>query len=92
MMMEGAEEFEDIDPSRDLDEMQHSLATFALAEGATFVYVFDFGDNWEHGCTVLRTNVDPIKEAGIVPSEIVPVFGWGTIPDQYGRLSMDEDP
>jgi len=23
--------------------------------------------------------------------EITPVFGWGTIPDQYGRIAPDAD-
>jgi hypothetical protein len=27
-------------------------------------YVFDFGDSWEHRCTVLRCKVDPMKESG----------------------------
>lgn len=89
MMMEGADEFEEIDPARHLDELAHSLGSLGLRAGATFIYVFDLGDNWEHGCTVLRTDVDPIEESGIIPSDIVPIFGWGTIPDQYGRLSLD---
>lgn len=91
MMMEGADEFEEIDPARHLDELTHSLGSVGLRAGATFIYVFDFGDNWEHGCTVLRTDVDPIQESGIAPSDIVPVFGWGTIPDQDGRMSLDDD-
>ena len=90
IMMDGADEFEEIDPLRDLDELSHSLGSVGLRQGATFTYVFDFGDNWEHGCTVLRTDVDPTEECGTVPSEIVPIFGWGMIPDQYGRLSFDE--
>jgi hypothetical protein len=48
-------------------------------------------DDWEHGCTVLRSDVDPEEEVGTAPSEILPVFGWGTIPDQYGRLSLDDE-
>lgn len=35
--------------------------------------------------------VDPVEEYGELPSEIVPIFCWGTIPDQYGRVSLDED-
>ncbi len=91
IVMEDADEFEEIDPAHHLDERAHSLASQDLRVGATFVYVFDFGDDWEHGCTVLRTDVDPEEEAGIVPSQILPIFGWGTIPDQYGRLSLDDD-
>ena len=91
IMMEGADEFEEIDPVRHLDELAHSLSSVGLRHGETFTYVFDLGDDWEHGCTVLRTGVDPEEEAGTVPSEILPIFGWGTIPDQYGRLSLDDD-
>lgn len=89
--MEGADEFEEFDPARHLDELAHSLSSVGLRAGETFTYVFDFGDNWEHACTVLRTDVDPVEEWGTVPSEIVAIFGWGTIPDQYGRLSLDDD-
>jgi hypothetical protein len=88
IMMEAADE---IDPARDLDELTHSLGSLGLRVGDTFVYVFDFGDHWEHGCTLLRSGVDPMEELGIVPSEILPIFGWGTIPDQYGRLTLDAD-
>jgi hypothetical protein len=91
IMMDGADEFEEIDPARQLDEIGHTLSSVGLRVGDTFVYVFDFGDDWEHGCTVLRADVDPEEEAGIVPSEILPIFGWGTIPDQYGRLSLNDD-
>lgn len=89
VMMEGADEFEEIDPARHLDELAHSLASVGLPVGETFTYVFDFGDNWEHGCTVLRSDVDPVEECGEVPPKILPIFGWGMIPDQYGRLSPD---
>jgi hypothetical protein len=90
LMMDGADEFEELDPACDLDELSQSLSSLGLSRGETFTYVFDFGDNWEHRCTVLRTDVDPVEECGIVPSEIIPIFGWGTIPDQYGRPSLDE--
>ena len=90
VVMEDADEFEDA-PADQLDERVHSLSSVGLRLGDTFVYVFDLGDDWEHGCTVLRTDVDRKREAGIVPSEILPIFGWGTIPDQYGRLSLDDD-
>lgn len=62
-----------------------------MREGDTFVYVFDFGDQWEHGCTVMRAEVGAVQEWGDVGREIVPIFGWGTIPDQYARESLDDD-
>ena len=76
VMAAEADDPEEIDPARDLDERAHSLSSLGLHAGDRFVYVFDFGDNWEHGCTVLRTDIDPVEECGTVPSEIVSVFGW----------------
>lgn len=32
-----------------------------------------------------------MKESGAESSEIVPVFGWGAIPDQYGRATFEQD-
>ncbi len=79
------------DDAAGLDERKIPLQQAGLRPGDTFEYVFDFGDSWEHRCTVLRRDVDPAKESGASPSEIVPVFGWGTIPDQYGRTTIDQD-
>jgi hypothetical protein len=91
IVLHEADEFEQIAKADDLDERAYSLSSIGLSSGDTFIYVFDLGDDWEHRCAVLRTDVDPEEEAGIVPSEILPIFGWGTIPDQYGRLSPDDD-
>lgn len=78
------------DDVTDLDEQKINLQQAGLRRGDTFEYVFDFGDSWEHRCTILRWKVDPMKESGVPSSEIVPVFGWGTIPDQYGRTTPDD--
>jgi hypothetical protein len=75
----------------DLDETVETVASLDLTAGRSFEYVFDLGAGWEHRCMVLRESVDPLAELGIVPIEIVAVFGWGTIPDQYGRLAPDSD-
>ena len=68
----------------------------ALRKGEPFTYVFDLGDDWKHNCLVLRTNLDPHEEAGIIPGTPVPIWGWGWIPDQYGRRwdgdSGEDDP
>ena len=53
--------------------------------GTEFRYVFDLGDHWVHRCTVAPRKVDPLDELGVVPDRPLPSFGWGTIPDQYGR-------
>jgi hypothetical protein len=75
----------------ELDEAIETLATAGLKDGDTFEYVFDLGDSWEHDCTVLRTNVDLRTALGAVPRDIVPAFGWGAVPDQYGRIGPDRD-
>jgi hypothetical protein len=48
-----------------------------------FSYVFD------HRCRVQEAKVDPIEAYGVVPSGPAPIWGWGSIPDQYGRRSRD---
>jgi hypothetical protein len=62
-----------------------------LSPGEQFAYVFDLGDNWQHLCTVEAERVDPLEELGILPDRPLPRWGWGTIPDQYGRRWNDDD-
>lgn len=62
-----------------------------LRTGSTFRYVFDLGEMWEHACEVERDDVDPLAEYGEEPDLPVPVFGWGSIPDQYGRDREDDE-
>jgi hypothetical protein len=57
-----------------------------------FRYVFDLGDDWRHRCRALPEKVDPRElYPGPLPRLPVPVWGWGWIPDQYGRVSATED-
>ena len=77
------------EPGTALDEETTKLTR--LAEREQFVYVFDFGDGWHHLCTVGEQKIDPLDELGIVPSEPLAYFGWGDIPDQYGRRFDDDD-
>jgi hypothetical protein len=60
-----------------------------LKPGAEFDYVFDLGDNWRHRCRIEPGKVDPVDAYGVVPLAPVAVWGWGSIPDQYGRRSRD---
>lgn len=62
-----------------------------LQRGERFVYVFDFGDDWTHLCTVGDERVDPLEVLGIVPRVPLPYWGWGDIPDQYRRLWDGDD-
>ncbi len=59
--------------------------------GDEFEYTFDLGDNWTHHCAVDREKVDPLSEYGAIPPTPVPIWGWGSIPDQYGRESLGDD-
>ncbi len=58
-----------------------------LSDGDRFGYVFDFGDQWTHQCVVEGPADRP------APAERQPVitWGWGSLPDQYGRRWADDD-
>ncbi len=62
-----------------------------LSPGERFLYEFDFGDSWMHVCTVGEERIDPGETLGIVPAKPLPYWGWGAIPDQYGRRWEDDD-
>jgi len=49
------------------------------------------GDDWTHRCVVDTAKVDPLEVLGIRPQVPLPFWGWGTIPDQYGRRVDDDD-
>jgi hypothetical protein len=67
-----------------------------LTRGEQFLYVFDLGDDWTHLCTVADQRVDPLDVYGITPARPAAYFGWGDIPDPYGRRHLgdtaDDDP
>ena len=62
-----------------------------LKPGERFVYVFDFGDDWSHLCTAGTSAINPFETLGIIPDRPLPYFGWGAIPDQYGRVWSADD-
>ena len=62
-----------------------------LKAGDQFAYEFDFGDGWTHLGTVVEAGLDPLDTLGLVPEAPLPYFGWGNIPDQYGRAWADWD-
>jgi hypothetical protein len=84
----GQPEFDDFDEGY-LDGGATNLSTLSLGE--QFVYEFDFGDGWTHLCQVASERIDPESELGIVPRFPLPYWGWGTIPDQYGRRWIDDE-
>lgn len=71
----------------ELEWIDHSTVKVlrAVRPGDRFSYTFDLGDNWRHRCEVLAEKVDPLEAYGIVPEQPVAIWGWGWIPDQYGR-------
>ncbi|MBT1003883.1 UPF0158 family protein [Paenarthrobacter sp. DKR-5] len=62
-----------------------------LEPGAEFQFTFDLGDAWTHRCVVGEVKVDPLEVLGIRPDVPLPYWGWGTIPDQYGRRWATDD-
>jgi hypothetical protein len=72
-----------------LDETQEKVSR--LQSSQQFIYVFDLGDDWAHLCTVVEAGIDPLDVLGVVPNAPLPFFGWGSIPDQYGRAWAKED-
>jgi Plasmid pRiA4b ORF-3-like protein len=81
------EDWEESGPAA--DDRKAKLSRLQLGE--RFVYVFDFGDDWTHLCTVGDGRVDPLQVLGIVPRVPLPYWGWGDIPDQYRRQWDGDD-
>jgi hypothetical protein len=44
-----------------------------------------------HLCTVAPARIDPLQAVGIAPDTPQPYWGWGAIPDQYGRTFDGDD-
>lgn len=63
----------------------------ALSPGDEFQFTFDLGDNWVHRCVVEEEKVDPVDVLGLRPNRPLACWGWGSIPDQYGRRFADDD-
>jgi len=82
------------DPEWDAEESvvdERILKISRLKPGEQFVYVFDFGDDWSHLCTAGKSPINPLETVGIIPDKPLPYFGWGAIPDQYGRTWSADD-
>ena len=90
---ETAEELEDMPDERlgvPYLVLERTKVVSRLAPGEEFKYVFDLGDDWTHACRVENEKVDPREEYGGAPDRPVPIWGWGSIPDQYGRRWADD--
>jgi hypothetical protein len=73
------------------EDLTSTMVMDTVRPGEHFRYVFDLGDQWTHRCTVAEDLIDPREEYGIVPASPVAFWGWGDIPDQYGRGWADDD-
>lgn len=62
-----------------------------LGPGSEFQFMFDLGDAWTHRCVVGEAKVDPLEVLGIRPDSPLAYWGWGSIPDQYGRRWATDD-
>jgi hypothetical protein len=71
------------------DTGEVTLGELDLAEGDRFRYVFDLGEGWLHDCTLEALHGDLEDLDADEPELPVPIYGWGTIPDQYGVLVAD---
>jgi hypothetical protein len=78
------------DPPED-SRVDAAVKLSTLTAGQQFAYVFDLGDDWAHLCTVGAERIDPLDTLGITPDRPMPYWGWGSIPDQYGRTWDGDD-
>lgn len=62
----------------------------AVQPGDRFAYTFDLSESWRHDCLVLEETIDPLELLVHRPARPTTTFGWGWIPDQYGREGLAE--
>jgi hypothetical protein len=62
-----------------------------LKPGAEFQFTFDLGDAWTHRCEIAEEKIDPVDALGMRPETPLPYWGWGALPDQYGRRWASDD-
>lgn len=72
-------------PIRAALDIETAKVARVLQPGAEFQFTFDLGDDWTHRCLIGEEKIDPLDVLGIRPDGPLPYWGWGSIPDQYGR-------
>ncbi|MFD6897251.1 hypothetical protein ACFWB0_22265 [Rhodococcus sp. NPDC060086] len=88
----GAEMAESIGgPLTEPVDIESAKVARLLGLGSEFQFTFDLGDDWTHRCVVGQEKIDPAEVLGICPDAPLPYWGWGSIPDQYGRRWADDD-
>ena len=78
-------------PITETADIESAKVARLLRPGAEFAFTFDLGDDWIHRCVIGDEKVDPIQVLGITPPTPLPYWGWGAIPDQYGRRWAGDD-
>jgi hypothetical protein len=61
----------------------------AVEPGDSFGYTFDLNASWHHECRVLHETIEPLSLFGERPTRPAIAYGWGWIPDQYGRTGAE---
>jgi hypothetical protein len=79
------------DPDEPAEDAGRLTVRDNVDQDAAFRYLFDLGDEWVHRCTVVDAHVDPVDVWGGAPERPTSVDGWGSLPDQYGRLWETDD-
>ena len=79
------------EPIAESVDIEAAKVTRFVEPGAEFQFIFDLGDDWNHRCVVGADKVDPVDVLGSTPRKPLPYWGWGSIPDQYGRRWSDDD-
>ena len=77
-------------PDWDVEDEASLLVASSLRAGDRFDYIFDLGDDWRHECEVTESGIDPREAYGGTPRKPAAVWGWGWIPDQYGRETEED--
>lgn len=78
-------------PLLDTADITTARVARTVQGGEEFQYVFDLGAHWIDRCVVGEQKIDPVEVLGIRPSVPMPYWGWGSIPDQYGRRWDGDD-
>lgn len=78
-------------PAVEALDIETTEVGWTLDLGEEFQFTFDLGDEWIHRCEVAISKIDPEEHLGMVPTGPLPYWGWGSIPDQYGRNWSGDD-
>ncbi|WP_166821418.1 UPF0158 family protein [Brevibacterium limosum] len=89
----SAEEFSasEFGPVQETLDFTRVKVTREAKPGDEFRFTFDLGDNWTHRCVVSERKLDPNAMFDDPPGRPAAIWGWGAMPDQYGRRWATDD-